>query len=211
MNTNRLFAILTMVICSLLFACNEEEFPSTIPSKPHAFGLSDGSQCMGAVTLQGVGSNVEDDLKVEYVYYISADGQNFDATESHVSGLKPNAWYWWYVVAVSKDIRGNVVGTSEPSDIYTFYCIEDPSDPTVPHKHSIKILIIGDTEGAKVSSEQLVGMSGDVISVKLTLNNGYEVVSMTSGELSADGTLKLKVLNRDYNVVIEVRKSKNAA
>lgn len=210
MNTNRLFAILTMVMSSLLFSCNEEEFPSTVPSKPSAFGLPDGSQCMGSVTLKAVGSNVEDDLKVDYVYYISTDGRNFNATRSYVDDLKPDTWYWWYAVAVSKDCWGKIVSTSEPSDIYTFYSIEDPSDPTVPHKHSVTILVVGDTEGAKVHSEQMVGMPGDELSVKMAINNGYEVVHMTSGELLADGTLKVIVLNYDSYVIIEVRKQKTA-
>lgn len=211
MKTYRLFTVLALAISSLLLSCNEEEFPSVIPSKPYAIGEWEERECMNYVNLEVTGSKVEDDLKVEYVYYISTDNQHFDITQSYVSHLKPNTRYWWYAVAVSKNHDGKTIGTSETSDVYTFYSLEDPTDPTIPHEHSITILIVGDTEGASVSSEQLVGMSGDVLTVKFTIDDNYEIVDMTSGELSADGTLKVKVLNHDYYVIIEVRKRKDVA
>ncbi len=209
--------LLALVISSLLLSCDEEEMPSQIPTKPQIYGVQNEYHCIGnSMSLSVVGSTVEDDLIIDYVYYISTDNQHFYVTPSDVTDMRSGTQYWWYAVAVAKNFNGKVIGTSEASDVYTFYCDIMPDDtvpsqpsvePTVQKGNKVIIVPIGNVEGISISSDTVYGDPGENKKVTFSLDDEYEISDITGGEISVDGTtLNVTIGKTDYYVFVEVRK-----
>ncbi len=186
--------------------------PSQIPTKPHINGCQDGYHCIGSsMTLSVAGSTVEDDLTVDYIYYISSDKRNFTKTSPVVYDMVPDAQYWWYAVAVSKNHIGEVFGTSEPSDVYTFYYngsgSSKPSyDPSAERK--VTIIPTGNVEGISISSDTVCGKLGEFRTVSYTLSDDYDIVDITGDGVTYDGSkITIKIGESDGYVIVEVGKS----
>lgn len=215
MKTYKLLKVLTFGLCSLFLSCNEEEMPSQIPTQPRISGIVDGDMYSTSVRLSVTGSDVEDDLRIEYVYYISDDNNSFKETPSEIVGLSVGKQYWWYAVAVSKNNSGHVFGSSEPTPVYTFYCGYEAGQPKprpIPTEdRKVMIVSIGDTEGIDISEDVVVGKCGDVKVVDLMLDDDYEISYLSGGVLSSDNkTLTFSIGYDDYYIFIEVKKRKSA-
>lgn len=215
MKTYKLLKVLTFGLCSLFLSCNEEEMPSQIPTQPRISGIVDGDMYSTSVRLSVTGADVEDDLRIEYVYYISDDNNSFKETPSEIVGLSVGKQYWWYAVAVSKNNSGHVFGSSEPTPVYTFYCGYEAGQPKprpIPTEDRKVIIIpIGDIDGIRVSEETVVGKCGEVKIVDLSLDEDYEISYLSCGSLSSDNkTLTFSIGYDDYYIFIEVKKRKSA-
>jgi hypothetical protein len=160
-----LFALLLSTIVFSITACVEEILPDPVPTIPTKIVTAD--RCVVSdttITLTVSGSDVNDDVAINYSYYLSADdGENYVCVGKSVASanvkLEPYTRYKWYAVAVTKG------GKSEPTEVRSFYCV--PSFEVETDN--------GDGEMAAVLRWKLGNKVKNVIVSATSDHEGYEI------------------------------------
>ncbi len=117
------FALVVSLFALTITACVDEVLLSTTPTMPTKSAIADKYVVADTtITLTVRGSTINNDVSINYSYYLSDDnGNNFvcigKSVQSATVNLKPYTQYKWYAVAVLDSHE------SEPTEVRTFYCV----------------------------------------------------------------------------------------